>query len=181
MLGPLAVAPRRLGMRRWRSLVRWFTWGLRLGCTELLVLACPSVAVMAGTNAQLTAAADAYARGDMDEAIRLDTALLDAGTASVDDRAEAHAGRGASYARIQRYDLAISDFTAAIQLKPSDPNGYFARGLIYRQNGDDELAIADYNSTIRLAPYHAGAYNNRGFIYATEGRLDLAFGDFGRA
>ena len=97
-------------------------------------------------------------------------------------------------------DLAIEDFTEAIQLKteiiesvPENParmrrlKGELARTYIYRgaarywQKGDFDGAITDYTRAIELDPEYAEAYNYRGFAHLNNGDIDKAIADYTKA
>ncbi|MYA68721.1 tetratricopeptide repeat protein [Candidatus Poribacteria bacterium] len=97
-------------------------------------------------------------------------------------------------------DLAIEDFTEAIQLKteiiesvPENPartrrlKRELARTYIYRgaarywQKGDFDGAITDYTRAIELDPEYAEAYNYRGFAHLNNGDIDKAIADYVKA
>jgi tetratricopeptide (TPR) repeat protein len=93
----------------------------------------------------------------------------------------AHFNRGSSYAQQKRRDLAIAEYTIAIELDPLLAIAYNNRGYLYSQQGNPDLALADYNKAIELDPLLAIAYNNRGYLYSQQGNLDLALADYTRA
>jgi tetratricopeptide (TPR) repeat protein len=43
-----------------------------------------------------------------------------------------------------KFDLAIADFTKAIQIKPNVAEAYFFRGLAYKKKGEIDKAIIDF-------------------------------------
>jgi tetratricopeptide (TPR) repeat protein len=43
-----------------------------------------------------------------------------------------------------KFDLAIADFTKAIQIKPNVADAYFFRGLAYKKKGEIDKAIIDF-------------------------------------
>ena len=51
--------------------------------------------------------------------------------------------RGILYARAGKWKLAITDFSEAIRLNPSDPRLYAARAKAYAETGDEKKATAD--------------------------------------
>ena len=63
-----------------------------------------------------------------------------------------------------QHDLAIADYTKAVELNPKDQQTYFLRGLAYDKIGQDELAIADFTKVIELDPKDEKAYVQAGFI-----------------
>ncbi|WP_298509998.1 tetratricopeptide repeat protein [uncultured Kordia sp.] len=56
--------------------------------------------------------------------------------------------RGLSYDRLQKYDLAIADFTEAIQLDSTDMASFIDRGLSRMHAGYLEKAKTDYNYVV---------------------------------
>ncbi|MFC0513290.1 tetratricopeptide repeat protein [Mucilaginibacter angelicae] len=57
---------------------------------------------------------------------------------------------------------AINDLSMAIQLKPSDPDLYWRRGLAYEKHGDYQLAIDDYK---HLIPIYINDKLNAALLY----------------
>ena len=58
-------------------------------------------------------------------------------------------------------DLAIENYTKAIELSPDDPNVYNNRGAAYFSKGEVKRAIEDYSAVIELKPDHPNSYYNR--------------------
>lgn len=58
--------------------------------------------------------------------------------------------RGLSYDRLQKYDLAIEDFTTAIKMDSTDMASFIDRGLSNMHAGNPEKAILDFNHVIQL-------------------------------
>ncbi|MCL2440176.1 MAG: tetratricopeptide repeat protein [Treponema sp.] len=79
------------------------------------------------------------------------------------------------------YDLAIDDFSRAIELDPFNAPAYRERGRTFAQKGDYDRAITDYDTAIRLNPNFAAAYNNRGNAYSLKRDNNRAIIDFNRA
>jgi tetratricopeptide (TPR) repeat protein len=78
-------------------------------------------------------------------------------------------------------DLAIKDFSRAIQLQPDNPVVYFWRSQVYIDICEDDKAFADSNQAIRLDPNYAMAYRNRGNVYSYKGDKDRAIADYTQA
>ena len=89
--------------------------------------------------------------------------------------------RGLIYLSKREYDLAITDWTKAIELDPDDAVAYLNLGVVYAGKRDFEAAIADYNKAIDLAPENASAYNNRGVAYAGKRDFEAAIADYNKA
>ncbi|MDD9974803.1 MAG: tetratricopeptide repeat protein [Candidatus Poribacteria bacterium] len=116
----------------------------------------------------------------------------------------AHHHRGIAYLgenpNESAVDLAIDDFTKAIQLKTEIIESIIenpaktrrlkrelARIYIYRgsarywQKGDFDSAITDYTEATKLDPEYAEAYNYRGFAYLNNGDIDKTIADYTKA
>ena len=80
-----------------------------------------------------------------------------------------------------QYAEALTSFTLAIELRPSNARYYFARANCYRSMGDTEKAYMDYSSAVKLddsvALYHA----NRALVLRKMGRVAEAYEDYNRA
>jgi tetratricopeptide (TPR) repeat protein len=90
----------------------------------------------------------------------------------------AYNNRGMAFEDLGMFDRAVADFTAAIELDPSDPRHYVNRGRVLGNLGRHEAAIADASKAIALNPAYAEAYTNRGLEYLETGRFDRALEDF---
>ena len=124
------------------------------------------------------------------EAIKLDSRHL-----------EAYANRGLSYTSIPDFfratnadgelidpdqpawDLAIDDFTVAIELDQKRQHPEIAllfmnRGFAYGNFNKPEESLADYNTAIQIRPDFAEAYCNRALLHYKQDRFDLAEADF---
>ena len=124
------------------------------------------------------------------EAIKLDSRHL-----------EAYANRGLSYTSIPDFfratnadgelidpdqpawDLAIDDFTVAIELDQKRQHPEIAllfmnRGFAYGNFNQPEESLADYNTAIQIRPDFAEAYCNRALLHYKQDRFDLAEADF---
>ncbi len=97
------------------------------------------------------------------------------------DPAEAYYQRGNAYGAEGEYDLAIADFTKAIEIHPDFAKAYSERGLVYIRKGEYDLAIADYTKAIEIDPKDASAYNSRGVAYGYKSEYDLAIADYTKA
>jgi Tfp pilus assembly protein PilF len=76
-----------------------------------------------------------------------------------------HYNRGVDYIQQEKYDLALAEFTKAINIDPRYAEAYLNRGFLYEQQEKPDLALSDYNQAININPRLAEAYNNRGFLY----------------
>jgi len=106
---------------------------------------------------------------------------LPSGEAYQESAAAFHFYRGNTYYHLDKHDLAIADYSIAIELRPDWVEVYVNRGFAYNDKGKCDLAIADYDKAIRLRPDLAGVYYNRGLAYDDKGEYDLAIADYDRA
>ena len=58
--------------------------------------------------------------------------------------------RGYSYARLNRFQEAIEDYTLAIQLDPNNGHSYHNRGILYEKLNQHEKAQTDLECAQRL-------------------------------
>jgi tetratricopeptide (TPR) repeat protein len=96
-------------------------------------------------------------------------------------RAAALQTRGHIYGRTRRRDLALLDFTQAIEIEPQNPLGYRTRGYAYSTREDFDRALADYGEAIRLDPQDAGAYRERGDVRLIQRHYEEARADYATA
>jgi tetratricopeptide (TPR) repeat protein len=90
------------------------------------------------------------------------------------DMPEYHNRQGGSYYSQGQYDLAIASYHKALELDPSNDNGYYGLAFTYRAQGRLDLAIENYSEVIRLVPDYAQPYASRAAIYQFIGRYDDA-------
>ena len=87
--------------------------------------------------------------------------------------AVAYNTRGIAYAKAEKFQSAIDDFSKAIQLDPHFAGAYTNRALAYRQIEKDGPALADFNAAIVANPNDAAAYLGRGNLLRAAGRCAL--------
>jgi tetratricopeptide (TPR) repeat protein len=116
--------------------------------------------------------ADAYAcradcsfiRGDFDKALADYNTALWINPNSV----RGHAARGGYWEWLKRYDLAMTDFDAALKLDPKFAVSYHAhRGNCRARQGQNDQALADFDAALRLEPDNAHACNAVAWFRAT--------------
>jgi tetratricopeptide (TPR) repeat protein len=96
-------------------------------------------------------------------------------------RAGAYEGLGQAHHRLGQNEQAVSDYTQAIQIDPTDANGFAGRGDALTSLKLAEQAIADFTEAIRLDPDHSRAYLGRGIALIDLGRDSTALADLDRA
>jgi tetratricopeptide (TPR) repeat protein len=97
---------------------------------------------------------------------------------NTNSRAESYLNSGDEYYGKGEYDLAIKDYTRAINLNKNYGRAYGNRGNAYSAKGEYDLAIEDYNQAISLNTMDADLFNRRGEAYTYKGEFDLAIEDF---
>lgn len=116
-----------------------------------------------------------------DVAISACTRLIQSSNATREDLATAHTKRGNAHYDKGEPDLAIADYTKAIELDPKDAQPYFNRGLAYVKKREPDPAIADFTNAIELDPNYADAYIARGNVYDDTGEHDQAIASYTKA
>ena len=153
---------------------------------------------------------EAHQKGEREEAITYYTTVISpppndgAQPSDNDILSWAHYHRGTAYmsedSSENAEDLALEDFTEAIQLKEQlidsiteNPTRvrrlekelarvYISRGTArYWKKDDFDTAIIDYTNAIKLDPEYAEAYNYRGISYLSNGDFDNAIADYTEA
>lgn len=74
-------------------------------------------------------------------------------------------------------NLAIIEFTKAIEINPRYAEAYHERGLAYDAIGEYDLAISDYNKAIEINPSYERAYNHRRLAKSAKDKSDLVISD----
>jgi len=100
----------------------------------------------------------------------------------------AYLNRGIAYARLNVYDLAISDLNKAIQLDSDNSKAnknmakaYFNRGNLYLDKRQVGKALDDFTKSLEINPQNPKAFYNRGNVYAELGESANAVADYTRA
>jgi tetratricopeptide (TPR) repeat protein/S1-C subfamily serine protease len=96
-------------------------------------------------------------------------------------RAAWYYNRGNLYSDQQKYELALADYSKAIELNRNYANAYYNRGVLYKDQQKYELALADFSKAIEINRNFAEAYINRGNLYKDQQKYELALADFTKA
>ena len=100
---------------------------------------------------------------------------------SFDPEAEAHFRQGLEFERSGMHDLAMKEFTEAVELDPEYSFDYYNRALVYYRLGDLDRSLADYSSAIALQPANAYWIFERGLVFWEAGDADKAISDLEKA
>jgi len=89
-----------------------------------------------------------------------------------------YSARGGLYEDMENFELALADYSKAIEIFPFDLT-YAQRGALYGKMEEYALAIADYDMAIALDSYpqHPNYFYERGELYQKLGKNDLAQAD----
>ena len=82
---------------------------------------------------------------------------------------------------MHQYDLALSDFTQAIEIAPEYVASYIERGNNYYRLQKYEKALTDYKQAIEIDPSKAMVYVNVGAMLGNSGELKEALPYFEKA
>lgn len=96
-------------------------------------------------------------------------------------RPTAWAGRGDAYRLKGDTDLAINDYTRAIEFSPDNFRARYGRGLANRQRGSIDAAIEDLSWATKLDPTSEWAWTALGAAYVLSPDLDQAVLAYSRA
>jgi tetratricopeptide (TPR) repeat protein len=95
---------------------------------------------------------------------------------------EIHFKKGNEYLKKGEYDLAIDQYTKAIELNPGRIDAYNNRAIVYFQGkGWYDQAISDFSKVLEIDPDNAYTYGNRGNVYRKRGDYDKAVSDYIKA
>ena len=81
-------------------------------------------------------------------------------------------------ARLTQFELALADFTRAIEIDPKDEDAYRERGNVYLLKGELGKAIEDFNKIIDINPGSVFGHYNRGIALLRKGESERAIAAF---
>src|ERR1022692_404706 len=106
------------------------------------------------------------------------TCLIDQAELAKPSLALAYEGRGECHWAAREYDLALADFSRAIELSPENSQTLARRGLTYMSLADFEAAEADLTRALGLESSSAPALVCRALAHHMMGRYSYAIDDF---
>jgi Tetratricopeptide repeat. len=89
--------------------------------------------------------------------------------------------RGVAYDEIGENELALADFSAAIQFAGLDVMPLRNRGMLRQGMGDLDAAVEDFSAAIRIAPTDPGPHLDRAAAHQELGHLLQALADLDEA
>ena len=132
-------------------------------------------------QAYLQRGLEVHQNGNLDDAIEYYDEVIRLDPADTSIVSTAHYNKGVVYRQKEEIDLAIKEYTTAIQLDQDFADAYYRRGYAYFAKDNFDRAIEDYNQAIKLNPNSAEAYNNRGSAYYKRGEVERAIEDYNQA
>jgi tetratricopeptide (TPR) repeat protein len=88
-----------------------------------------------------------------------------------------HISAGITYEKAKKYDLAINEFTKAIELDPGYYLSYIDRGEIYMKVQKYDQAITDFTKALEIAPNNWVPLALRGEVYCKLNNYEQANAD----
>jgi serine/threonine-protein kinase len=82
--------------------------------------------------------------------------------------------------RPPQYDEAVRFYTAAVAVRPRNPYGIRALGMVWHAKGSYREAIAEFTRAIELKPNYREAWWDRAFAYVSLEQWDKAMADYTR-
>lgn len=117
------------------------------------ILATASAApAWADARADFQTAFAAKRAGNLDQAIRFYTKVIESGEFSGKNLAITYYNRGDVYDDQRRFNRAIADYTRAMELRANYADAYGNRGVTYEKMGRRKKAVADYRQAVRIRP-----------------------------
>ncbi|HAA12036.1 MAG TPA: hypothetical protein DCE41_10180 [Cytophagales bacterium] len=137
----------------------------------------PSFSSSMSIEDQFSAAVAKAEAGDFPAAITAFTSILKEDA----NHGPSYYNRGLAYFRQESFELAIQDYSEAIERLPENANYFSDRGVAYHLNGQSEQAIQDLTRAAIIEPKNAYRYASRAFVKAKAGDTHGAIKDYQQA
>lgn len=155
----------------------------RIPLAVMLCIACLAFAAAATADPleKFHAGLEAAKAGDHAAAVSLFTEALASGQVPQEDQAVVHLARGISYSQMEKFNDALTDFNAALRIRPNYGEAYLNRGAIFLTTGRFQNAVEDFDKGLGLLPDVVVAYNDRGFAHENMKNHTKARADYEQA
>lgn len=90
----------------------------------------------------------------------------------------AHINLGFAYQDLNRFEDALAEYRAAIEIDPKFAPAHYNVGNVLYILGRNEEAIPEFKEAIRLYPNYTAAHCNLGTIYQKQGKVQEAFDEY---
>ncbi len=94
------------------------------------------------------------------------------------DSARAHTNLGAAYLQQNKLEIALNEFSKAIEVMPSYAAAYNGIAMVRSALKQDELAEFNFKKAIQIVPSASEAYNNYGTFLCSRGRYSESVPQF---
>lgn len=124
---------------------------------------------------------DQFRGGDRRLAIYYCSRAIQSGELDPPDLVAALINRGVAYKSTGNLEMAVIDYTSALDIAPKDAVLWANRANAHREMKQFNPALSDINRALELNPERATSYYVRGAILEARGELDAAQTDFLKA
>lgn len=97
------------------------------------------------------------------------------------ENSEASFQRAGILADVGQDQLALSDYSRAVELNPNDVRYRNMRGLFLLTRSQLDQALTDFSEAVRIDPKYIQAWNNRGLVKLAKTDFHSAIDDFNKA
>jgi len=130
------------------------------------------------------AAEDCDQLGDCDLRLKACSALIESGESDAAKLAALYVKRGQGQlckGGADSDELAIGDYSKAIEIDPRSAVAFIARGWLHQNRGRVDEALQDFTRAVEHDPNDAGAIRYRGLAFFASGQNDSALADLDKA
>lgn len=97
---------------------------------------------------------------------------------NIKERAQAHTDLGAGYLQQRQLEVALEEFTLAVQIDPTYGAAYNGLGLVYSALGQDAKAEQNFKKALLIDPNNSESHNNYGSFLCARNRFDESIKEF---
>ncbi len=97
---------------------------------------------------------------------------------NIKDRAQAHTDLGAGYLQQRQLEVALEEFSLAVQIDPTYGAAYNGLGLVYSALGQDTKAEQNFKKALLIDPNNSESHNNYGSFLCARKRYDESVKEF---